>query len=62
MSTRSAKSYRVLFTETRCFKITLGATSERAAIAAAQRLWETEGAEAFTCFASDTDAWMADQH
>jgi hypothetical protein len=58
MSARSAKHYRVLFSETRGFKITLGARSERAAIAAAKKLWQTEGEKAFTCFmAIPTRGW-----
>ncbi len=61
MSARSAREYRVLFSETRGFKIKLRAKSERAAIAAAQKLWDTQGENAFTCFLGETDAWMADQ-
>jgi hypothetical protein len=61
MSSRPQKSYRVTFTATSGYKITLDAKSEYAAIAAAQKLWATEGEAAFNCFVGDTDAWSADR-
>jgi hypothetical protein len=53
------KTYRVCFTATSSFKIKLNAASKAQAVATARRLWNRKGEAPFSCFAGDTDGWVA---
>jgi hypothetical protein len=59
MSAPSRKRFCVRFTATSCYKTAIRARTEFEAVAKAQRLWATQGEQAFTCFAGDTDGWDA---